>query len=79
VGCIAGALSEAEYQEGLAETGFEQISVTFTHQVADGLHSAIIKATKPDGLTTSETRSAATTPAGRTTLPLADEPTTGCC
>jgi ubiquinone/menaquinone biosynthesis C-methylase UbiE len=49
VGCIAGALSKAEYETGLAATGFEQVSVAFTHQVGDGLHSAIIKATKPTG------------------------------
>ena len=49
MGCIAGALSRTEYQAGLAEAGFEQVSVTSTHQVGDGLHSAIIKATKPTG------------------------------
>ena len=47
VGCIAGALSRTEYESGLAAAGFEQVSVAFTHQVGDGLHSAIIKATKP--------------------------------
>jgi arsenite methyltransferase len=47
VGCIAGALSRSEYKAGLAAAGFEQVSVAFTHQVGDGLHSAIIKATKP--------------------------------
>ena len=26
--------------------GFEQISVEFTHQVADGMHGAIVKAVK---------------------------------
>ena len=46
-GCIAGALSKGEYEAGLAEAGFEQISVEFTHSVADGLHSAIVKAVKP--------------------------------
>jgi arsenite methyltransferase len=46
VGCIAGALSSSEYEQGLAAAGFEQVSVTFTHEVADGLHNAIIKATK---------------------------------
>jgi ubiquinone/menaquinone biosynthesis C-methylase UbiE len=48
VGCIAGALSKQEYLDGLATAGFEDASVTFTHQVADGMHSAIIRATKPD-------------------------------
>jgi arsenite methyltransferase len=47
VGCIAGALSRAEYEAGLASAGFTGIAVTFTHQVGDGLHSAIIKATRP--------------------------------
>jgi arsenite methyltransferase len=47
VGCIAGALSKAEYQAQLAAAGFTGVSVDFTHQVGDGLHSAIIKATRP--------------------------------
>ena len=46
VGCIAGALSRDEYQAGLDAAGFEQISVTFTHEVADGMHGAIVKAVK---------------------------------
>jgi arsenite methyltransferase len=46
-GCIAGALSQGEYEAGLAAAGFEQIDVSFTHEVADGLHGAIVKATKP--------------------------------
>jgi arsenite methyltransferase len=53
VGCIAGALSRSEYERGLADAGFERISVTFTHQLADGLHSAIISATKPSSPVTS--------------------------
>ncbi|MFW6597719.1 arsenite methyltransferase [Propionibacteriaceae bacterium Y2011] len=47
VGCIAGALSRAEYLAQLAAAGFVDASVTFTHQVADGMHGAIVKATKP--------------------------------
>jgi arsenite methyltransferase len=47
VGCIAGALSFSEYQSGLAAAGLETISVTPTHGVAEGMHSAIIKASKP--------------------------------
>jgi SAM-dependent methyltransferase len=46
VGCIAGALSKGEYEAGLQAAGFEEISVEFTHQVADGVHSAIVKAVK---------------------------------
>ena len=48
VGCIAGALSKSEYKAGLEEAGFEHVSVEFTHQVADGMHSAIIKAMKSE-------------------------------
>jgi arsenite methyltransferase len=46
VGCIAGALSRDEYEAGLEAAGFEQVTVEFTHQVADGMHGAIIKAVK---------------------------------
>jgi len=46
VGCIAGALSQAEYERGLAAAGFEQIAVDFTHEVADGMHGAIVKAVR---------------------------------
>jgi arsenite methyltransferase len=46
VGCIAGALSKGEYEEGLRAAGFEQIEVSFTHEVADGMHGAIVKAVK---------------------------------
>ena len=45
-GCIAGALSKSEYEVGLAAVGLVDVSVTYTHSVADGMHSAIIKATK---------------------------------
>jgi len=47
VGCIAGALSRSEYEEGLAAVGLEDVSVDFTHRVADGMHGAIVKARKP--------------------------------
>jgi arsenite methyltransferase len=71
VGCIAGALSRAEYVAGLAAAGFADISVSFTHQVGDGLHSAIIKATRPTDPT------AAAVPAtARRELPVVQS---GCC
>ena len=47
MGCIAGALSIGEYRDGLAAAGFTDITITPTHQVADGMHSAIIRARKP--------------------------------
>jgi arsenite methyltransferase len=47
VGCIAGALSRAEYLDGLAAAGFTDASVTFTHEAGPGMHAAIIRAAKP--------------------------------
>jgi arsenite methyltransferase len=47
VGCVAGALSRAEYLDGLAAAGFASATVTFTHEAAPGMHSALIKAVKP--------------------------------
>jgi SAM-dependent methyltransferase len=73
-GCIAGALSRSEYEAGLAAAGFEQVSVTFTHQAADGLHAATIKAVKP----ATSGVAAAPAPASATrALPLADQQ--ACC
>jgi arsenite methyltransferase len=62
VGCIAGALSEGEYVAGLEAAGFEEVSVEFTHEVADGMHGAIVKAvraTKPVGLPLVQTATSA--------------------
>ncbi len=46
VGCIAGALSFDEYENGLADVGFSRITVDPTHSVTDGMHSAIIRAVR---------------------------------
>lgn len=46
-GCIAGALSKGEYERFLAAAGFSDVVITFTHEVADGLHGAIVAAVKP--------------------------------
>jgi L-amino acid N-acyltransferase YncA len=46
-GCIAGVPSFAEYRDGLAAAGFTAITITPAHQVAEGLHSAIIRAARP--------------------------------
>jgi SAM-dependent methyltransferase len=44
VGCIAGALSMSEYRHGLEAAGFTGVSVAVTHEVADGLYGAIVRA-----------------------------------
>jgi len=47
VSCLAGALTQPEYERLLTAAGFCDISITTTSQAADGLHSAVIKAFKP--------------------------------
>jgi SAM-dependent methyltransferase len=47
VGCIAGALSFAEYRQGLLEVGLDDVSITPTHQETAGMTSALIRAHKP--------------------------------
>lgn len=46
-GCIAGALSRGEYLAHLADAGFLDAEVELTHEVADGMHGAIVRARKP--------------------------------
>ncbi len=45
-GCIAGALSVSEYRDGLAGAGLAEAEITLTHEVADGIHAAIVRARK---------------------------------
>jgi len=47
VGCIAGALSYAEFRAGLRDAGVADVSLTTTHEVTDGMYSVIARATKP--------------------------------
>ena len=46
-GCIAGALSFAEFEAGLEAAGLTDVEITPSHWVADGMASAIVKARKP--------------------------------
>jgi SAM-dependent methyltransferase len=48
VGCIAGALSFAEYRDELRGAGFVDVSVDATHEVADRMYGAIVKARRPE-------------------------------
>ena len=75
-GCIAGALSFAEYHAGLTAAGLTDIDIAPTHAVADGLFGAIVKATKP-----LEAPAAGTLPAMqdlRTSLPVFEASGCGC-
>jgi len=46
-GCIAGALSVSEFRAGLEAVGLADISITPSHEVVEGMTSAIIRASKP--------------------------------
>ena len=46
-GCIAGALTEAEFRAALADAGLTDVEIRPTHRVHDQAASAIIRATKP--------------------------------
>jgi ubiquinone/menaquinone biosynthesis C-methylase UbiE len=46
-GCIAGAMSFAEYDAELRRAGFDDIQVDPTHEVADGMFGAIVRARRP--------------------------------
>jgi arsenite methyltransferase len=75
-GCIAGALSFAEYRAGLTAAGLTDVDIAPTHAVADGLFGAIVKATKP-----LEAPPAGTLPAMpdlRTSLPVFQASGCGC-
>ena len=65
-GCVAGALSRGEYVAGLEAAGFEDVSVEFTHEVAEGMHGAIVKGVRSAG------------PAGRE-LPLVESRASSAC
>ncbi len=47
VGCIAGALTFAEYRTLLDDAGFEAIEIDATDELTDGMHGAIVRAVKP--------------------------------
>jgi ubiquinone/menaquinone biosynthesis C-methylase UbiE len=48
-GCVAGALTEAEFRAALAAAGLENIEIQETHRVHEHAGAAIIRARKPHG------------------------------
>jgi ubiquinone/menaquinone biosynthesis C-methylase UbiE len=47
-GCIAGALTEADFRAALTAAGLVDVEITETHRVHEHASSAIIRARKPD-------------------------------
>jgi arsenite methyltransferase len=48
-GCVAGALTEAEFRGALEAAGFDEIEIRETHRVHERATAAIIHARKPSG------------------------------
>jgi hypothetical protein len=46
-GCVAGALTEAEFRAALQEAGLDDIDIRETHRVHEHAVAAIIRARKP--------------------------------
>ena len=46
-GCIAGALTEEQFRDGLTAAGFTDIEIRETHRVHEHATSAIVRARKP--------------------------------
>ena len=47
VGCIAGAMTISEYSQGLMDAGFHDVSIDLTHELAEEIYGANVRATKP--------------------------------
>jgi len=46
-GCVAGALTDAEFRAALQAAGFDEIEIRETHRVHERAAAAIIRARKP--------------------------------
>lgn len=77
-GCIAGALSFREFEEGLRAAGLTDVSIEPSHAIADGMVSAIVKARKPGGADDG-TKGAAPAPATRQPLAIVSDAGGSCC
>jgi arsenite methyltransferase len=77
-GCIAGALTEAEFRAALEAAGFEQIEITSTHQVHQHASSALIRAGKPQECCDPDTQANCCEPAATDECCTADPPVGSC-
>jgi ubiquinone/menaquinone biosynthesis C-methylase UbiE len=46
-GCVAGALTAAEFEQALGEAGLTDVEITETHRVHEHAAAAIVRARKP--------------------------------
>jgi SAM-dependent methyltransferase len=83
-GCIAGALSFSEFRTGLEAVGLDDVTLTVSHTVGEGMYSVIVKARKTaDAAATLGTAAApadsAAAPEPGTAAPTSCGCGTGCC
>ena len=77
-GCIAGALTEAEFRATLEAAGFQEIEIRPTHQVHEHACSAIIRARKPAVCCGPQAQASCCEPAAKTECCGDDQPTGTC-
>ena len=77
MGCIAGALARGQYQAELARAGFTEVSVTFTHQITDGMPLGHHQGHRPLETATRLPEAATVQTATRSELPVVGQ--SGCC
>jgi|ThiBio_1000_plan_1041568.scaffolds.fasta_scaffold00488_18 arsenite methyltransferase len=78
IGCIAGALSRSEYLDGLTAAGFGDAEVVFTHEVAPGMHGAIVHATKPAECCSAREQADCCEPSAKSTCCSSEHPSGSC-
>jgi arsenite methyltransferase len=64
-GCVAGALTEAEFRATLNAAGFDRIEIQPTHRVHEHASSAIIRATKPSSCCAPSTQATCCEPSAK--------------
>jgi SAM-dependent methyltransferase len=64
-GCVAGALTEAEFRDVLETAGFEEIEITPTHRVHEHASSAIVRARKAAGCCAARVQEACCEPSAK--------------
>ena len=78
-GCIAGALTEAEFRDELQAAGFDGVEITPTHRVHQHAASAIIRARKPSGCCPPVTQTSCCEPAAKSECCGSSEHAAGTC
>jgi arsenite methyltransferase len=77
-GCIAGALTEAEYRAALQAAGFDEIEIQPTHRVHERASAAIVRARKPVACCSGDVQATCCEPAAKPDCCSAEHRTGSC-